>query len=81
MIGTASQMVVHALWHQGLRVVSGEEQDSTHHPATSQRRLSGCRVKPRADAWQLRRGGGGRGYVGLGGMVVTHWDQGEEQRL
>ena len=59
-------MVMHALWVQGLRVVSGEEQDSTHHPATSQRRLSGCGVKPRADAWQLRQGGVG-GTLGWGG--------------
>ena len=66
MTGTASQMVMHALWVQGLRVVSGEEQDSTHHPATSQRRLSGCGVKPRADAWQLRQGGVG-GTLGWGG--------------
>lgn len=63
MSGTASQMVMHALWDQGQRVVSGEEQGSTHHPATSQRRLRGCRVKPRADAWQLRQGGG-RGWAG-----------------
>ena len=79
MSGTASQMVMHAPWDQGRRVVSGEEQGSTHHPATSQRRLRGCRVKPRADAWQLRRGGGAG--MGWRGVVVTHWDPGEEQRL
>ena len=60
--GTASQMMMHALWDQGRRVVSGEEQGSTRHPATSQRRLRGCRVKPRADAWQQRRGGGRDGF-------------------
>ena len=70
MSGTASQMVMHAPWDQGRRVVSGEEQGSTHHPATSQRRLRGCRVKPRADAWQLRWGGG-QGWVGGGWWSPT----------